>query len=185
MKKLILSVVISFFTLMTHAQNFEAHLIGGVSFSQIDGDKLSGYNKAGLVAGGSTGFKLKNGWSLHQEIVYYMRGSRATDSQLSLDNFEVKRLDYIDLTALANYEVNEDWCILGGLGYGAFIFIKSDVAVDKAQYHSDWFGTLGAQYKLSDKWVVVLKGQYSIVSVFKSQNAYNNSLNLSLRYRLL
>lgn len=184
MKNSVLSLVILFFTLITQAQTFEAHAIGGVSFSQIDGDKLSGYNKAGLLVGGATSFKLKNGWSIQQEIVYYMRGSRATDAQLTLDNFAVKRLDYIDLIALANYMLNDEWSIVGGLGYGAFVSIKSDVAADKSQYQSDWFGTLGAQYKLSDKWVAVLKGQYSIVSVFKSQNAFNNSLNLSLRYRL-
>lgn len=169
---------------MLFAQNFDAYLIGGVSFSQIDGDRLSGYNKAGLVAGGATSFELSEGWSLQQEIVYYMRGSRATDEQLSLDNFSFRRLNYLDLTILSNHALNDEWSIIGGLGYGVFVNVKSDVPEFKELYRADLFGTIGAQYMLSEKWYVILKGQYSVRSANKAFNAFNNSLSLSLRYRM-
>jgi opacity protein-like surface antigen len=169
----------------SYAQNFDAFIIGGLNVSQIEGDKLSGYNKAGIIFGGATRFVLKEGWSLQQEIVYYQRGSRATDKELNNDNFSIKRLDYIDILLLANYAINEDWSVIGGLGFGAFVNVKSDVVEDRSVYKSDIFGTLGVQYQLSEKWFAMFKGQYSLQTTSKIQDAYNNSLNLSLRYRLL
>jgi len=170
-------------TTVSYGQNFEAYIIGGVSFSQIDGDKLAGYNKVGLVAGGMTSFELKGGWSFQQEIVYYQRGSKATVEQLSLDNFSIKRLDYIDIIAQAKYALNDKWGLLAGLGYGAFVNVKSDVTENKSLYKSDLFGTIGVEYQLTDNLFTVLKGQYSMLSIFEIQNAYNNSLNVSLRYK--
>jgi len=167
-----------------YSQNFEAYIIGGVSFSQVDGDKLAGYNKAGLVAGGVTSFELKDGWAFQQEIVYYMRGSRATNSQLSIDNFSFRKLDYIDLIAQMKLAINDDWAAIGGMGYGIFVNVKSDVPEIKSSYRGDIFGTLGVQYLLSEKWYVLIKGQYSLISANKLFNAYNNSIHLSLRYRL-
>lgn len=184
MKNIGCALIFFLVTQVSYGQNFEAYAIGGVSFSQIDGDKLNGYNKVGLVAGGATSFKLKDGWSFQQVIVYYQRGSRAASDQLSIDNFTIKRLDYIDIIAQASYALNDQWSIFGGLGYGAFIKIKSDVFADKSLYKSDLFGTTGVQYRLTDHLFAVLRGQYSLASVFESQNAFNNSLSLSMKYRL-
>ncbi|HNP18817.1 MAG TPA: outer membrane beta-barrel protein [Fulvivirga sp.] len=166
------------------SQNFDAFIIGGFNVSQIEGDKLSGYNKAGIIFGAATRFKLKEPWSFQQEIVYYQRGSRATDKELNADNFSFKRLDYIDILLLGKYMINEDWSIIGGLGIGAFIHVKSDVVENKSVYKPDLFGTLGAEYALSPKWVAAVKGQYSLITISKIQDAYNNTLNFSLRYRL-
>ncbi len=166
------------------SQNFNAFIIGGFNVSQIEGDKLSGYNKAGIIFGAATRFKIKDTWSFQQEIVYYQRGSRATDKELDADNFSFKRLDYIDILLLGNYMINDNWSVIGGLGIGAFIHVKSDVVENKSVYKPDLFGTLGAEYALSQKWVAAFKAQYSLQTISKIQDAYNNSLNLSLRYSL-
>lgn len=184
MKKCTTSILLLFLATISYGQGFEAYIIGGVNFSQIDGDKLSGYNKAGLVAGGVTSFKLKDGWSFQQEIVYSQRGSRATTKQLSFDNFSIKRLDYIDIIAQVHKDINDKWGFIGGVGYGAFIKVKSDVTEDKALYKFDLFPTIGAEYQLTDNLFAALKGQYSFKTIFKTQNAWNNNLSLSLRYRL-
>ena len=171
-------------TTISYGQGFDAYIIGGMNFSQIDGDKLSGYNKAGLVAGGVTSFDLKDGWSFQQEIVYSQRGSRATAKQLSFDNFSIKRLDYIDIIAQVRKTINDKWGLIGGIGFGTFIKVKSDVREDTALYKSDLFPTLGAEYQLADNLFAVFKAQYSISTIFETQNAWNNNLSLTLRYRV-
>jgi opacity protein-like surface antigen len=184
MKNSILLAILIFGTLICQAQNFEAFLIGGVNLSQIDGDKLAGYNKVGFVVGGATSITINEEWDFQQEIVYYQRGSKATADQLSIENFSIKRLDYIDIIAQVKYDLEENLALLGGLGYGTFVKVKSDVPEDKSLYNPDIFATFGVQYQLADNLFIALKGQYSLNSVFKPHNAYNNSLSLSLRYRL-
>ena len=87
------------------AQGFEAYAIGGVTFSQIEGDNLKGYNNVGLMAGGASNFILQNDFSFQQEIVYYQRGSRANADQLNDDIFTIKGLRYIDFAAIINKKV--------------------------------------------------------------------------------
>ena len=167
------------------AQNFEAYVIGGFDVSQIDGDKLSGYNKGGAVFGGATAFKLNDSWKLLQEITYYQRGSRATDEQLSLDNFSIRRVDYIDFSLLGNHSFNDQWGLLVGVGYGVFVNVKSDINEDKSLYNGDLFLTIGPQYILSEVLSAALKLQYSVLPIIKNQDAYNNSINLTLRYKMI
>lgn len=188
MKPVFLSIsLISIFLISAeiNAQNFEAYLIGGFDVSQIDGDKLSGYNKGGAVFGGATAFKLNDEWKLQQEITYYQRGSRATDEQLSLDNFSIRRVDYIDLSLAGHHSFNEKWSLLAGAGYGVFINVKSDVKEDKSLYNGDLFLTVGPQYALSEVLSAAIKLQYSVLPIFKNQDAYNNSINLTLRYKMI
>ncbi len=185
-KVLFTSILLVFcFSKRIYAQNFEAYLIAGFDVSQIDGDKLSGYNKGGAVIGGATGFKLNDQWSLLQEITYYQRGSRATNKQLSLDNFSVRRIDYIDLSLIGNHLFNEQWSLLLGAGYGIFVNVKSDVKEDKSLYNGDLFLTIGPQYALSAVLSVAIKLQYSTLPIFENQDAYNNSISLTLRYKMI
>lgn len=188
MKPVILSITIFLAVIVSSeisAQNFEAYLIGGFDVSQIDGDKLSGYNKGGAVFGGATAFKLNEEWKLQQEITYYQRGSRATDEQLSLDNFSIRRVDYIDFSLAGHHFFNNNWSLLAGAGYGVFVNVKSDVKEDKSLYKGDLFLTIGPQYALSEVLSAAIKLQYSVLPIFKNQDAYNNSINLTLRYKMI
>lgn len=188
MKATFLSVFLLLILLASNkvkAQSFEAYLIAGFDVSQIDGDKLSGYNKGGGVFGGATAFKLNDQWKLQQEITYYQRGSRATDEQLSLDNFSIRRVDYIDFSLVGHHFFDEKWSLLAGAGYGVFVNVKSDVKEDKSLYNGDLFLTVGPQYALSEVLSAAIKLQYSVLPIFKNQDAYNNSINLTLRYKMI
>lgn len=188
MKSKLLFILLSsilYFSEEIKAQSFQAYLIAGFDVSQIDGDKLSGYNKGGGVFGGATAFKLNDQWLLTQEITYYQRGSRATSEQLSLDNFSIRRVDYIDFSINGQHLFNDKWSLLVGSGYGVFINVKSDVKEDKSLYSGDLFLTAGPQYALSEVLSAAIKLQYSVLPIFKNQDAYNNSINLTLRYKMI
>lgn len=165
------------------AQNFNAYIIGGFNISQIEGDKLTGYNKSGFIVGGATNFKLNDQWGFQQEIVYYQRGSRASDTELNADNFTELRIDYIDVLLLPQYLINENWSILCGPGYGFYLNDKSDFNTG-VTFTGDLFFVLGPQYKLSEKWISSVRVQYSILDVIDNRDALNNSINFTLRYKL-
>lgn len=167
----------------TSAQNFKAYLIGGFTISQIEGDKLTGYNKAGFVVGGATSFSMNDRWSLQQEIVYSQRGSRASEEEFFADDFTTLRLDYIDVLLLPMYHINDRWRVLAGFGYGVFLNAKSDIQT-KVSFTHDLFATAGAQYHLGHKWWGSLRLQFSMVDVIVTRGALNNSINFMLRYQL-
>lgn len=180
-----LSLILLFaITSISFSQNFNAYIIAGFNVSQIEGDKLKGYNKAGFIFGGATNFKLNESWSLQQEIVYYQRGSRATDNELQADNFTVLRVDYLDFSLLPVYSIDDRWSIIGGLGYGVFVDVDSDLNAERSVFENDLFFTLGPQYLLADQILASVKIQYSAISVLDFQNGFNNSINFTLRYIL-
>ncbi|QSE97081.1 outer membrane beta-barrel protein [Fulvivirga lutea] len=184
-KKLLLIFLLSaFYFTSIQAQNFRAYIIAGFNVSQIEGDELSGYNKAGLIFGGATNFKLDEKWSFQQEIVYYQRGSRATDEELEADDFTKLRVDYIDISILPVYHIDEKWSVIGGLGYGFFIDVVSDLNAERSVFENDLFFALGPQYQLSYKLLASIRLQFSTITVLDFQDAYNNSINFTIRYKL-
>ena len=185
MKIVITAFLVFIFNTFSCSQNFEAFVIGGFNVSQVDGDKLSGYNKSGLVFGGSTSFKINDDWNFQQEIVYFQRGSRATNKQFALDNFQIRRIDYIDFLLLAERAINEKWSVLGGMGYGAFINVKSDVTENKSLYKGDIFGAIGFRYQLSEMLFLVLKGHYSFQTILSNQDSYNNAISMTFKFKLI
>lgn len=165
------------------SQNFKGYLIGGFNISQIEGDKLTGYNKAGFVVGAATNFELSEQWSFQQEIVFYQRGSRASEEEFLADDFTELRIDYIDILLLPQYKINQSWSILGGAGYGVFVNAKSDFRTG-VDFTGDLFLSVGPQYQLANKWAAAIRIQFSMLDVIDNRDALNNSLNFTLRYQL-
>ena len=179
---LVVVIAVTIFS-SANSQNFNAYIIGGFSISQIEGDKLSGYNKLGFVGGLATKFKIDDKWSFQQELVYNQRGSRATDKELFLDNFTELRIDYIDFMLLPVYSINEKWDVVGGLGYGFFVQYTSDFDRDKSDFRGDFFATAGPQYNLSEHLSLLGRIKFSMIPIFSNQDAYNNSLSFTARYK--
>ena len=170
-----------------YSQRFEAYAITGLTFSQIDGDNLAGYNNFGVMVGGATNFILSNDFSFQQEIVYYQRGSRATEKELSNDVFTKKDLHYIDLIALINKTFNNKWLIQTGVGVGKLLWIGGDDVTDDTSYYSlDLFGALGGGYFLTNNLLLNFRGQYTFSSTQKSIPwVHNNSIAIGLRWRFI
>ncbi|MDH5475343.1 MAG: PorT family protein [Cyclobacteriaceae bacterium] len=187
MKNFIIIIFIISFSSTLVAQGFEAQLIGGTSFSQIDGDNLAGYNNIGITIGGATNFLLKNGYSFQQEIVYYQRGSRANDVQLFDDNFTYKNLDYIDFNLLFNKQLKEKWEIQLGTGAGKVLRVKSDDPNDKLVYYAiDVFGVLGGGYYFTENLLINVRLQYSVKSAQKNIRWFhNNSMAFTVRWKFM
>lgn len=168
------------------SQGFEAYIIGGTTFSQIDGDNLAGYNKFGFTAGGASNFILENGLSFQQEITFYQRGSRATSDQQFDDIFTYKTLNYIDVAALLNKRIKDRWLIQGGVGAGKLIGVKTDDPNDRLSYYAiDLFPIIGGGFYLAENLLLNVRMQYTLISADKYISIRNNTLALSLRYRFI
>ena len=58
------------------SQNFNGGLIGGISTSQVSGDNLSGYNKAGLFLGIFTQLPVSSITNIKMEMNFIQKESR-------------------------------------------------------------------------------------------------------------
>ena len=62
-------------TLSVQAQNFGGGLILGLSTSQVGGDNLGGFNKAGLLTGAFVNSNISSLLNIQMEMTYIQKGS--------------------------------------------------------------------------------------------------------------
>ena len=91
------------------AQTFSAMLVGGFNLSQIDGDKLGGFNKIGFNTGARVSAKLSDRWSLSTEFLYSQQGA----SYNRLINYEVINDVGSDISELEDYRTDIPSIVLG------------------------------------------------------------------------
>lgn len=87
---------------------FNAGLILGINYSQIDGDLRRGYNKKGLRAGLKSLFYLNETFDITTAILFVQRGSRfKAFNRGSLDGRNDRKihLDFIEIPLLITYKI--------------------------------------------------------------------------------
>ena len=155
------------------SQNFSGRLILGMNGSQIDGDGMSGYYKPGLVSGIGVRFPISEKISIGPEIMYSMKGSKASFDQVTKFGYPriIYRLNYIDLPVVADYRISGGIQAEAGLSYGRLLNAKLDNGtnfgfIDRNEWFkkSDFQVLLGLKYEIFDN--IWLSGRilYSVVS---------------------
>ena len=95
-------------TLCTDAQTFKAKILAGVATSQVSGDQLAGFNKAGIMAGAGVSTKLSEKADLGFEMYYIQKGSV---KQSNIDKGDLVyyrlRLNYVEVPILFEYHLSE------------------------------------------------------------------------------
>ncbi len=94
--------------LKVQAQRFGGSAVVGLNLSQIDGDGLAGYDKAGLTGGIKLDYAVSKKSDLILEFLYSQRGS-APDSYDD-PNFDKIKLTYLEIPLLITLK---DWYIEG------------------------------------------------------------------------
>ena len=91
-----------------YGQNIRNAIVIGASASQLDGDQMAGFNKAGMIFGGSSNFKITDNFSFQPEILFLQKGSKSVeDEDDPTAPFLKYRLNYISVPVLACYKVNQ------------------------------------------------------------------------------
>jgi hypothetical protein len=134
-KKLALFIFCGFLISNLQAQNFGGGIILGLSTSQVGGDDLGGFNKAGLLAGVFANKSISPLFSFQMEMTYIQKGSNNPD----MNDYEHKNppiadisLSYIEVPLLLQYKQSKVLEIEGGLQFANLI----------TGYYNDPFGKI-------------------------------------------
>ena len=196
-KNLLLIFFICCFHLL-QAQRFHAGVIGGISTTQVAGDQLSGFNKAGLIAGGFVNTPLADKTSLQMEIIFIQKGSRKPVEPDNNNEFYVMRLSYFEVPLLFKWQMTPKLNLEFGPSVGALIFPEEEDQLGIERYKPpfkkiDFSGNIGLSYPLSEKLFVNSRYSNSIIPIrdfptgyafaFFNRGQYNTVLTFTLFYQ--
>ena len=194
MKIKFLLLILLFTSEFIHAQSFNAGIRFGIVGSQVNGDQLTGFNKAGFVAGGYVKRKFSDVISLQMEIVYIQKGSRKPTDMYN--SYYLMRLGYIEVPLNVLFHVAKKVDLTAGPSFGTLI----------ASEEKDEYGTytnaepfekfelsynFGLIYQLSDNWSFDGRYSHSLMTIrpfpgtsstFFDKGQYNVVIEFSLLY---
>lgn len=203
-KKIAIFVICGCLSLSNIAQNFGGGTIIGISTSQVSGDDLGGYNKAGLIIGAFANRLIKKGLTFQMEMIYIQKGShnpRMNDSEYRSYNVPDIYLSYIEIPILLQHHQTNNLKIEGGLNsaylingyyndsygkmrdYGSSIFLKYDLGL-----------MFGINYKYSDNISLITRISNSIIPIgdedynhleaynYQAKGKYNSVLSFTINY---
>lgn len=184
---------ILFFTFAKlHAQDFKGGMRIGIDGSQVNGDKLTGFNKLGIIAGAFVNRKLSEKISAQMEMVFIQKGSRRpTDDN---NTFYRMRVHYIEVPLLFQYYTSKKFAIYAGPSFGTLVFSEEDdqfgVFKNRPPFRKfEFAGNGGLLYCLSDTWTFDGRYSHSISTIrpytggpttFFDQGQYNVLIEFSL-----
>ena len=100
----------------------------GISSSQVSGDELAGYDKAGLIGGLQCAMKFSKKWTLQFEMIFIQKGSKyRARIDLGDPNFYRLQLNYMEVPVLLQYHYKK-FTFEAGPGYGYLINYKEENA---------------------------------------------------------
>ncbi|MFC5272052.1 porin family protein [Adhaeribacter terreus] len=186
-KVLTLFTFLSFF-LFCHTVSAQIRnaIVIGASASQIDGDRLSGFDKAGLVFGGSSNFKITDKFSFQPEILWLQKGSKTSNSDSLM--FFKWRLNYVSVPVLLNYKIQPRFTLQAGITADYLIDAKLDDGggffdrtADLEKFDLNYTG--GIEYKIGDNFSANARYQYSFFWL-DDLHFKNSNVLVTLRFYL-
>ncbi len=202
MKKIfVLVVLLVTFALNARAQEFKAGLVIGGVASQVDGDRMAGFYKAGFTGGLFVYRDISKVSRFQGELLYTMKGSRANSKNTDYSLYQISA-DYIDINLLYIYKVF-DWLNFRiGLTPNVLISAKEETQTGLSPVGNPpafrRFGistVAGLSYYFTQKMNITWSYNYSLYSIrsgnseiydlsFKEQNSQHHSyMSFTLGYR--
>ena len=189
-----------------HAQNFGGGLILGLSTSQVGGDNLAGFNKAGLLVGAYGNKSISELLSFQMEMTFIQKGSnnpKMNDAEHSNYLKEDISCSYIEVPLLLQYHQSNKLKIEGGvqLAYlinGYYNDINGEIPTYSVNpfIKNDFGLLLGIDYKysenislntrLSNSILPIGAEDWDIVNSYNSsrKGKYNSVLSFAIHYNL-
>ena len=113
LKRFIILLFCGFLTISMQAQNFGGGVILGLSTSQVGGDRLGGFNKAGLLIGVFANKSISEMLSFQMEMTYIQKGSN--NPKMNENRQEDISISYIEVPLLLQYHQSDKLKIEGGV----------------------------------------------------------------------
>lgn len=158
---------------ISHAQSFRGGFFAGFTASQIDGDKLDGYNRPNLKVGLLTELKKRRRKpsTFGFELLYQGKGSSTWIKQGGTGPDHKIRLHTIELLPYYKYYFTKNTTIRGGIALGYLLSADKLIEGEKAEFIDGYFkkvtfdGNIGVQTKLGSKLYASIDFQYSLTSI--------------------
>ena len=203
-KKFALFIFFGFLISNLQAQNFGGGIILGLSTSQVGGDDLGGFNKAGFLAGFFANKSISELLSLQMEMNYIQKGSNNPD----MNDYKSKNvgqadisLNYIEVPILLQYQQNTTLKIEGGIQFANLIngyyndsygeitysgttpFIKNDVGLLLGMDYK-FSGNLSLNTRISNSILPIGEEDYNHPTTYNStrKGKYNSVLSFAIHY---
>lgn len=183
---------------LCHAQIFKGGVHAGLVGSQVAGDLFSGYNKAGISAGGWVSLQFSVHHELQMELSYIQKGSRENpDYEKDKMDSYLMRLGYVELPLVYRLIYSNKLNFETGLAMDFLIHSSEEYNGDELDAPFDKSNLcciLGLTYNLTDKIKVGLRTNNSIFSIRKDRvngdvwrffehGQYNDALILGCYFR--
>ena len=191
----LITIILILVSCCSHGQRFNAFLNGGVAASQVSGDGLGGFDKAGVSFSAGVITAMTEKLSIAMEIGYLQKGSRKPSRLDQGDPIQyLLRLNYIEVPVYLSYEAGKRLSLMAGPSVGVLLSALEENERGEIDYNppfksTDISITGGLQYYLSDQWAISLRTVQSVVPVrefgeravpFLEGGQYNSVLVLSL-----
>ena len=182
---------------ISHAQSFRGGFFAGFTASQIDGDKLDGYNRPNLKIGLLTELKKRRRKpsTFGFELLYQGKGSSTWLKEGGTGPDRKIRLHYTELLPYYKYYISKNTSIRVGVAFGYLLGADKVIEGEKFEIEDDVFnkvsfeGNFGVQTKINPKLYFQVDFQYSLGSIadvntedvlFNKRGMYNNVVAFTL-----
>ena len=128
---LFVSAFIAFAATKATAQSFNAGLIAGATFCQVDGEGYAGYHQLGFTAGAYANLPLESHFSAQMELKYSLLGAHSSHYEVEerippLTPYSL-RLHYAEIPLMLRYDLG--FFRIGGKSLD-FITLEAGVSLD-------------------------------------------------------
>lgn len=183
------------------SQGFNAGILAGINASQVSGDGINGFNKAGILLGLYTNIDVSDAINLQFELNYSEKGSRKNPKPSKGDNdFFLLRTNYIEVPVMARF-VKRSFTYEGGFYYGRLIndFLEDengefDIPPELNQFKKNDIGILlGLNYNFTEHIIMNWRISSSIITFrefdsggsFRFNNGlFHHYLSFNFRYQI-
>lgn len=200
-KKLLLVLLLSLLaSIAAKAQQFNGGFAAGIVGSQVAGDTYSGFNKAGIYAGGWVNLPVKERTAWQMELDYIQKGSRRNPDPKSPDpTYFIMRLGYVELTLIYQYRLRSGLLLEAGPAFSFLLHHFEERDYQSVTNHPfrliNYNVTLGIAYPLNDRMTAHFRTDNSVRSIRTEPSngnvwrlfeygQFNDCLVLSLSYKL-
>ena len=192
-----------FIAVSTHVlaqRGFNAGVLAGINASQVSGDGISGFNKAGILVGLYTNIDVSTKINLQFELNYSEKGSRKNPRPNKGDNrFFLLRANYIEIPTMIRFK-KRAFMYEGGFYYGRLIneFLEDEngvfeISPELNQFTKNDLGILlGLNYNFTDNLIMNWRISSSVITFrefdsgasFRFNNGlFHHYLSFNLRYQ--
>ncbi len=179
------------------SQEFKGGLTAGLVGSQVAGDCCSGYNKAGVFAGGYVYYQFSKHSILQMELEYIQKGSRQNPREENDYKSFLLRIHYVELPIIYRFVIIQQFNVEIGLSYGVFIADKEKVdgeVIDGTPFNRHNLNFIGGlYYNINERFRINLRSNNSITPIrphvsgksrFFNHGQYSDAISLGVQVDL-